>query len=48
MARDKNKKLGEMFLSYITKLRITDEDFLALKVEDPFFGRMTDMKDVIR
>lgn len=23
------------------------EDFLALKVEDPFFGRKTDMKDMI-
>lgn len=22
-------------------------DFLALTVEDPFFGRMTDIKDVI-
>lgn len=45
--RKENKKLDEAFLSLITKIQINDKDFLALKVEDPFFGRMTDMKDVI-
>ena len=39
--------LDELFLSLISKIQIRDEDFLALKVEDPFFGRMTDIKDVI-
>ncbi|SFQ11898.1 hypothetical protein SAMN04487928_11961 [Butyrivibrio proteoclasticus] len=34
-------------LELINKVQILDEDFLALKVEDPFFGRMTDVKDVI-
>ena len=46
-ARRGNKKLDEMFLSLVNKIQIGDKDFLALKVEDPFFGRMTDIKDVI-
>ena len=45
--REGNKMLDELFLSLISKIQIRDEDFLALKVEDPFFGRMTDIKDVI-
>lgn len=46
-ARDRNKKLDESFLALINKIKIKDEDFLALKIEDPFFGRVTSMKDVI-
>ncbi len=46
-ARESNKKLGELFLSLINKIQIKDQDFLSLKVEDPFFGRMTDLKDVV-
>lgn len=46
-ARIENKKLDEKLLSLVNKIMIKDEDFLALKVEDPFFGRMTDIKDVI-
>ncbi len=46
-ARKGNKRLGELFLSLVNKIQIKDEDFLALKVEDPFFGRMTDIKDLI-
>lgn len=46
-AREGNKTLDELFLSFISKIQIKDEDFLGLKIEDPFFGRMTDMKDVI-
>lgn len=42
-----NKPLDEAFLTMINKIRISDEDFNKLKVEDPFFGRMTDVKDVI-
>lgn len=45
--RKGNKKLDESFLSLINKIQIKDKNFLALKVEDPFFGRMTDIKDVI-
>ncbi len=45
--RVENKKLDEFFLSLIDKIEITDSDFLALIVEDPFFNRMTDIKDVL-
>ena len=46
-ARIENKTLDEKILSLVNKIRIMDEDFLKLKVEDPFFGRMTDIRDVI-
>ncbi len=46
-SRTINKHLDEMILALLGRVRITDEDFLALTVEDPFFGRMTDIKDVI-
>lgn len=46
-ARKGNKKLNEKLLALVNKIQIRDEDFLTLKVEDPFFGRMTDIKDVI-
>ena len=46
-ARKENKKLDEAFLALVNRVKITDMDFLSLKVEDPFFGRMTDIKDVI-
>jgi len=46
-AREGNKKLDEIFLSLIHKIRIRDEDFLALTVEDPFFGRTTGIKDLV-
>ncbi len=46
-ARMKNIKLDEAFLSLVNKVEIVDEDFMSLTVEDPFFGRMTDIKDVI-
>lgn len=42
-----NQKLDEIFLMLIHKLSIRDEDFLQLVVEDPFFNRMTDMRDLI-
>ena len=42
-----NKKLDEQILALINKIKIFDEDFMSLTVEDPFFGRMTDIKDVI-
>lgn len=46
-ARTRNKSLDEMLLSLVNQVQILDEDFLSLKIEDPFFGRMTDIKDVI-
>lgn len=46
-ARKTDKKLDEVFLSMIHKVEVRDEDFLHLKVEDPFFNRMTDMMDMI-
>ena len=45
--RTENKKIDEKMLELINKIQILDEDFLSIKVEDPFFGRMTDIKDVI-
>ena len=45
--RSVNKKLDEKLFGLINKVQILDEDFLNIKVEDPFFGRMTDIKDVI-
>ena len=42
-----NKKLDEKLLALVNRVKILDEEFLAIKVEDPFFGRMTDIKDVI-
>ena len=46
-ARTENKQLDELFLSLVNRIDITDKDFLSLTVEDPFFNRMTDIKDVI-
>ena len=46
-AREENKKLDESFLALINNIPIRNKDFLALKIEDPFFGRTTDMKDMI-
>lgn len=45
--RHTTKKLDEMMLQMIGSIRITDQNFLSLVVEDPFFNRMTDIKDVI-
>ena len=46
-ARTVNKKLDEKMLALVNRIQIKDEDFMALKVEDPFFGRMTNIMDVI-
>lgn len=46
-ARKTNKRLDETFLTLIHGIEITDHDFLNLKVEDPFFNRMTDMTDML-
>ena len=42
-----NKQLDEKILSLIHKLKIEDEEFLSLVVEDPFFNRMTEVKDLV-
>ena len=42
-----NKALDEKLLELVNKVKILDDEFLAIKVEDPFFGRMTDIKDVM-
>ena len=42
-----NKGLDEAFLKLINAVNISDEDFIRLTVEDPFFGRMTAVKDII-
>lgn len=41
------KKLDELFLGLLHHLKITDEDFLSLVVEDPFFNRRTDITELI-
>lgn len=46
-ARIENKRLDEKLLALVNKIKIKDKNFLAFKVEDPFFGRTTDIKDVI-
>lgn len=45
--RTENKKLDEKMLALVNRIQIKDEDFMALQVEDPFFGRMTNITDVI-
>lgn len=42
-----NKALDEAFLSLIHNIVIEDETFLNLVVEDPFFNRRTDVRDVL-
>lgn len=42
-----NKRLDEIFLTLIHGMEIRDQDFLNLKVEDPFFNRMTDLVDML-
>ena len=42
-----HKKLDEQFLTLIHHIVVRDQDFLNLKVEDPFFNRMTDIADLL-
>lgn len=42
-----DKKLDEMFLSLIHGVVVLDNDFISLKVEDPFFNRMTNVSDLV-
>lgn len=45
--RMEQKELDETFLSFIHKFCITDEDFLHMVIEDPFFNRMTKVTEVL-
>ena len=42
-----NRALDEKFLSLVQNVVILDEKFLALNVEDPFFNRVTKLKDLM-
>lgn len=46
-AREIDRDLDESFLSLFNRIRINNEAFYHMKVEDPFFGRMTDITDVV-
>ena len=46
--RKQSKGLDEVILGLFANLEIQDEDFLSLVVEDPFFNRMTGVKELIR
>lgn len=46
-ARTVNRVLDEKLLELVNKVQILEEDFLNIKVEDPFFGRITDIRDII-
>lgn len=42
-----NKKMDEIFLNLIHGIHIQNPDFISLQVEDPFYNRVTEMKDLI-
>lgn len=42
-----NRKIDEHFLALIHGIEVRDKNFIGLKVEDPFFNRMTDIKDLL-
>ncbi|MCM1261841.1 MAG: hypothetical protein NC313_03895 [Butyrivibrio sp.] len=42
-----NKGIDEIFLALIHSVDVLDRNFIELKVEDPFFNRMTDIADLI-
>ncbi len=42
-----NRKIDEIFLTLIHGIDVLDRNFIGLKVEDPFFNRMTDVADLI-
>lgn len=45
--RKQSKKLDEVILGLFSNLKIKDDDFLSLVVEDPFFNRMTGIKELL-
>lgn len=42
-----DKKFDEIFLKLIHNVKIEDDEFLKLIIEDPFFNRMTSITDVL-
>lgn len=42
-----NKSLDELFLALIHGIEISDKDFAEMRVEDPFFNRNTQMRDLV-
>lgn len=42
-----DRLLDEIFLDLVHKFEIRDKEFINLKVEDPFFNRMTNMADLL-
>ncbi|MEZ3485594.1 MAG: hypothetical protein K1W22_03075 [Lachnospiraceae bacterium] len=46
-AKNLSKKLDEVILGLIANLKIEDDDFMSLVVEDSFFNRMTGMTELI-
>lgn len=42
-----NRKIDELFLALVHRVEVLDENFIGLKVEDPFFNRMTDIEDLL-
>lgn len=45
--RNVNKPFDEIILELLHKVKICDNIFLQLRIEDPFFNRMTDITDVL-
>lgn len=45
--RVQNKRLDEIFFSIMNSVWIGDEEFMSLKIEDLFFGRVIPITDVI-
>ena len=44
---EEEKELGGMILSLLHEIDIRDQDFLALKVDDPFFNRVSNISDLL-
>ena len=42
-----NKEMDEIFLKMVNEIKIGDRAFLKMVVEDPFFHRMTQIKDIL-
>lgn len=45
--RSVNKQLDEIMLELIHRIEIKSEEFRQMKVEDPFFNRNTEMRDLL-
>ena len=44
---EEGKELGGMILSLLHEIDIRDQDFLALKIDDPFFHRVSNLADLL-